>query len=467
MAELPPAVAEELVAMRRQIEDLNRTIAQQTQIIADLTAKLPANGATNQRTDAVMEIDNQASEILNNIINPTPSSSDGFTLVSRGKKRNSAPLPTASQSTPANPWSPLESLPDSNSDSDTDFPVLTQVSKAPRRYSPNASQAAPASAPSVPQSPPRSQSPPCSGASTAAPEAAKSKIPPVILRDPSKWVSIASSLSNRNIRFHKARQCSDGIRIQVSDVDSFRRLTKFFTDNRVEFHSFTLKEEKTRRAVLRPIPTQISTDEIFSDLSEKGFHPVKVSRLVRDRTKTAMPLVLVELPPNEDPMTISAVCNLCVSAEKPRKSGRPSQCHRCQRFHHAQRNCNAEHRCVKCAGSHATKDCKKQRDDAAKCVNCGGAHTANYRGCPSFPRTNRAPANRQAKGQGKPSQTPRATPSATPKPAPKPAPKPDPKPASPPRDLSVYAELISGIANSANLQVATSRVIAYLQNRGL
>ncbi|KAK2575625.1 hypothetical protein KPH14_011888 [Odynerus spinipes] len=37
--------------------------------------------------------------------------------------------------------------------------------------------------------------------------------------------------------------------------------------------------------------------------------------------------------------------------------------------------------CLKCAGEHLTKDCKKPRTEPAKCVNCGGDHPANATIC--------------------------------------------------------------------------------------
>jgi hypothetical protein len=80
---------------------------------------------------------------------------------------------------------------------------------------------------------------------------------------------------------------------------------------------------------------------------------------------------------------LRTVCHLLIYVERPCKKGTPTQCHRCQRFHHLQRNCHAQPMCAKCCESQV---CKKTRDAAAKCVNCGGPHTASYRGCPRFPR---------------------------------------------------------------------------------
>ncbi|XP_049946421.1 uncharacterized protein LOC126435471 [Schistocerca serialis cubense] len=39
-------------------------------------------------------------------------------------------------------------------------------------------------------------------------------------------------------------------------------------------------------------------------------------------------------------------------------------------------------RCVKCAGLHATKDCRKPESEPPKCVVCSGDHPASWKGCP-------------------------------------------------------------------------------------
>lgn len=72
-----------------------------------------------------------------------------------------------------------------------------------------------------------------------------------------------------------------------------------------------------------------------------------------------------------------------IIVESYKKTG-PSQCHRCQRFGHGSLNCGHAPRCVKCACTHLTNECVKPRDQAPTCSNCNGAHTANYRGCPSY-----------------------------------------------------------------------------------
>ncbi|KXZ75875.1 Nucleic-acid-binding protein from transposon X-element-like Protein [Tribolium castaneum] len=113
-------------------------------------------------------------------------------------------------------------------------------------------------------------------------------------------------------------------------------------EEKIPYHTFTLPEEKNTRVVLRGIPVQ------------------------------------APLSQTKDVWQIKTVCSLMVKVEKPKKSGKAAQCHRCHRFFHAQRNCTAEHRCGE---AHDTKVCTKESKEPPKCANCSAPHTANS---PSF-----------------------------------------------------------------------------------
>ncbi|CAH1960443.1 unnamed protein product [Acanthoscelides obtectus] len=52
---------------------------------------------------------------------------------------------------------------------------------------------------------------------------------------------------------------------------------------------------------------------------------------------------------------------LTVSFERKKKSSEPSQCYRCQRYGHTQRNCRLAERCVKCGEDHNSTSCSGTR----------------------------------------------------------------------------------------------------------
>ncbi|KAH0820877.1 hypothetical protein GEV33_001914 [Tenebrio molitor] len=51
---------------------------------------------------------------------------------------------------------------------------------------------------------------------------AESKIPPIIIRDASKWPSISSGMQARRIAFTKAKPCVDGIRVHPGESGYLR-----------------------------------------------------------------------------------------------------------------------------------------------------------------------------------------------------------------------------------------------------
>jgi hypothetical protein len=215
---------------------------------------------------------------------------------------------------------------------------------------------------------------------------AESKIPPVIIRDASKWSSLSQAMVQK-INFSKARSCVDGIRVNPVTVDDFRSMTRLLEVRGVPFHTFALPEEKTLRAVLRTVPVEISVDDVKANLENQGLAPKQVTRMISTRSKKPLPLVLVEVPKDQGKIfQLKSICHLRIAVERPHKKGTTAQCHRCQRFHHSQRNCHVPAKCVKCGEFHDSHLCKKAKSVPAKCANCGGAYTASYRGCPRFPR---------------------------------------------------------------------------------
>lgn len=65
-------------------------------------------------------------------------------------------------------------------------------------------------------------------------------------------------------------------------------------------------------------------------------------------------------------------------------NAKKAKCFACQHFGHGSQNCGDSFRCVKFAGEHKLKDCRKTKEELPACCNCDGANTANYRGCPFY-----------------------------------------------------------------------------------
>lgn len=248
------------------------------------------------------------------------------------------------------------------------------------------------------------------------------RIPPIILRDKNAWSSVESFFLKNNYVATKAQNTSEGIRIFPASVTDFRKMTSLLHERQLPYHTFELPEEKVLRVVIRGIPCEVSCDRVLEGLVAQGYHPISATRMQFTRhrqPKKPMPLVLVKLPRNESSIyNLSRLVSLVVQVEPLKSKGPVGQCHRCQRFGHAQSRCTAPRKCVKCGSEHEKGSCKLREEDDPICANCGGPHPASYRGCPraphirtpSRPTRNRAltPNNHSVSGQipSKPSAAP-------------------------------------------------------------
>lgn len=113
--------------------------------------------------------------------------------------------------------------------------------------------------------------------------------------------------------------------------------------------------------MLKGIPTDISEEEICSDLTDCGFED-KIIKRFGAMTKP-LPICLVIIKKDKDVSDIYDLISMfyiSIKVKSFKKSG-PSQCHKCQRFVHGSKNCGHQLRYVKCGENHLTKDWKNAR----------------------------------------------------------------------------------------------------------
>lgn len=155
----------------------------------------------------------------------------------------------------------------------------------------------------------------------------------------------------------------------------------------ITYHTYTPKSEKTRRLVLKGLPSLYTNDDLKADLSSQNSAVVNVTEMKTKNLSTNNPIYLVTFPWETSVADVKKliryVCDHRVAWQdyvKPKRL-RGSQCFRCQRFGHVSNNCHLEQRCVKCALKHNIGECKKDSEEPPKCANCMKPHPANYRGC--------------------------------------------------------------------------------------
>ncbi|GBP31348.1 hypothetical protein EVAR_13467_1 [Eumeta japonica] len=166
-----------------------------------------------------------------------------------------------------------------------------------------------------------------------APAPRDSKPPPVFVQNKDRWTELHKRYAEKNIQYSQARNSVQGLKLQAKTVVDFRNLQNLLVTQKFAFHTYSLKEEREIRVVLRGVPKEIPVEE----------------------------------------------------------------CHNCQSYGHSSRHCFHSARCVKCPGDHGTAQCtrNKDTDGPPACVLCKQKGlTANYLGCPRAPK--RAPPPEKA-----------------------------------------------------------------------
>ncbi|RZC32014.1 hypothetical protein BDFB_011553 [Asbolus verrucosus] len=220
---------------------------------------------------------------------------------------------------------------------------------------------------------------------------------PIFLRNKEKWAKVSKILENENIKYTRATNTKDGIRTKPTTERDYKSMYTLFKNQNLEFHTHQLKTEKTLKIVAKGIPIEIKEEEIHEDLKSQGYPAMKITRMNRKGNVPAE-MVLIEIDRIYKSLyQIPTINNLLVTLEPLRSNGQQVQCHRCQLFGHVQKNCNAEYKCMKCAGNHSTHLCPKEKTTPAKCTNCGGAHTSVWRNCPARPQNQKEKNQQQEK----------------------------------------------------------------------
>lgn len=197
------------------------------------------------------------------------------------------------------------------------------------------------------------------------------KVPPVILRNKDKYMRMSKLVNTTGINIIKAKTLMDGIAFHPQTELDYRKLVRLFDHQSAEYHTYQLPSEKLLYVAIKGIPEPIETNEIKEELIARGFHPENVSRMRSRKDKRTLHMVLVTVPKSESNIyNVKDILGLIVNVEDQKSSNKVNQCHRCQRFGHAQSRCTARPKCVKCAGNHLTAECNIDKQIPPKCANC-------------------------------------------------------------------------------------------------
>ena len=236
----------------------------------------------------------------------------------------------------------------------------------------------------------------------------KRKPPPVIISKINNYEKLMDRLSNDEIEFQATMMAGEKVKLNTNDEKGYRKLTQVVKDMKVEWYSFENKQSRPIKVVVRNLHQTCRQEIIKMELVKKGLKILEVHQIIRRKDKVPLPLFILTFSKDEDIKKIyeiKEIFHMRVIIEALRKPKLIPQCKNCQEYGHTQKYCGRDPRCVKCAGKHHTRECKKPPNIKAKCIHCGEAHPANYRGCSTAialqEMRNKANSKKKKKTEGK------------------------------------------------------------------
>ena len=212
------------------------------------------------------------------------------------------------------------------------------------------------------------------------------KPPPIFIPDVANvkiMVStIESVISNTDYTYKCLPQ--NKIKICPTTVDAYRKLVHKFSNTKINFHTFQLKQDRAYRVVLKNMHFSTDLDDLKKSIEEYGYSVRSASNMRHFQTKQPMSMFFVDLEPhpnNKDIFNVEYLLNAKIVFEPPKRKPEVVQCKRCQSYGHTKTYCWHRYRCVKCGQQHDTSTCTKTKDIPPTCALCNGNHPANYKGC--------------------------------------------------------------------------------------
>lgn len=212
--------------------------------------------------------------------------------------------------------------------------------------------------------------------------------PPIHIKNITDYSAFNKVLTNiTNSNGFTCRSTPSYLIVQPTGRQNFNKIIDHLHETNASFHSYTPRNLRTYRVVIRNLHFSTLSNDIVSALAELG-HSAKHIHNVKNKNKCPLPLFFVDIltkDNNKDIFDIKFLLNTKVLIEKPHKKRRgPPQCHNCQSYGHTRNNCCHQPKCVKCGEDHHTNECSKDRYSPAKCALCTKEHTANFKGCPVY-----------------------------------------------------------------------------------
>lgn len=230
---------------------------------------------------------------------------------------------------------------------------------------------------------------PCPATMPVAAETKKEKLPPIVVTQKVNDFKRFNSEIRSIITDYTIRYLKNTVNVYTFNKSDFTRLINEFRKSNVSHYTYTTKDEKQKKLVMKAAP-DMDTEEVKKQIEANN---IKVNECKQLLNKAGQPsqsyLIYTDVSTNlRNLKQIRRIGNVHTKWENYAKKNTITQCRRCQQYGHGTKNCGNTPRCVKCIKPHLTENCdlKKTLDSVPQCCNCHGPHTANYRGCPSRPK---------------------------------------------------------------------------------
>ncbi|KAL4103307.1 hypothetical protein QTP88_018772 [Uroleucon formosanum] len=155
-------------------------------------------------------------------------------------------------------------------------------------------------------------------------------------------------LQNREVK----KSTVDHLKVQTSNPEAYRTLVHYLRNEKAEFHTFQLKEDKPMRIVIRNLHPSTSTEMIKNELEHRLYEPTDHSKEI---------------------FKLESILHTKIKIEEPHKPKIISQCQNCQAYGHTKAYCGYSPRCVRCGDDHSSSACPNSRQDPMRCALCTGA----------------------------------------------------------------------------------------------
>ncbi|CAK1546176.1 unnamed protein product [Leptosia nina] len=218
----------------------------------------------------------------------------------------------------------------------------------------------------------------------------KDKVPDIFLHEPVNFLQHVKKLLLLGIEFYRPHKSRYYTKITCRTHNDHKAMVQYFDKKMLPYHTFSHPSKRKMKIVIKGLPNEVDIDKLKTEFKYASLPVIRMHKMHREaNSKDKNCFILAVVPYDEEGLKflkVTQVLGQNIKLEPP--NSKVKQCHRCQKWGHAQRYCHGEIKCVKCAGNHLSKKCERDPSkEPPKCANCGGQHTANYKKCSHCPES--------------------------------------------------------------------------------